>query len=121
MLEMLKRMEDVDGLPKYVSVCGILAVCEYSIVHSIFTSDFVCLLFSVFCFCCSFFFFLSCRVRFSEPSEFFSAVEDQDAKKLCKWRGELYLELHRGTYTTQAKVCMYIYIYIYIYMYIILA
>ena len=27
-----------------------------------------------------------------------------DSSRLCRWVGELYLELHRGTYTTQAKV-----------------
>lgn len=30
--------------------------------------------------------------------------DTDDGKKLPSWRGELYLEYHRGTYTTQAKV-----------------
>ena len=40
----------------------------------------------------------------STPDEFFSKVEEEDARKLCRWAGELYLELHNGTYTTHAKV-----------------
>lgn len=41
----------------------------------------------------------------SSPDDYFSVVERDDGDKLCRWRGELYLELHNGTYTTQAKVC----------------
>ncbi|CAH3126967.1 unnamed protein product [Porites lobata] len=59
MLEMLKRMEDVDGCP---------------------------------------------RVKLSDPHEFFNSLESRDASKLCTWVGELYLELHQGTYTTQAQI-----------------
>ncbi|PVD24905.1 hypothetical protein C0Q70_15398 [Pomacea canaliculata] len=59
MLGRLKRMEDIDGLPK---------------------------------------------VKMSTPNEFFSAVEQEDRARLCTWRGELYLELHNGTYTTHAQV-----------------
>jgi len=59
MLEMLKRMEDVDGCP---------------------------------------------RVKFSTPQDFFNSVESHDSDKLCTWVGELYLELHQGTYTTQARI-----------------
>ena len=59
MLEFLKRLIDVDGLPK---------------------------------------------VRHSSPREYFDLVAKHDSGKLCKWVGELYLELHRGTYTTHAKV-----------------
>ncbi|CAI7994927.1 Alpha-mannosidase 2C1 [Geodia barretti] len=58
MLQNLKRMEDVDGLPK---------------------------------------------VLMSSPQQFFSSLTSEK-DRLCKWVGELYLELHRGTYTTQAKV-----------------
>ncbi|VEU22001.1 DEKNAAC102954 [Brettanomyces naardenensis] len=38
--------------------------------------------------------------------EFFEKLRDDthDGKDLPSWRGELYLEYHRGTYTTQAKV-----------------
>ncbi|KAG0686531.1 Glycoside hydrolase, 38 vacuolar alpha mannosidase [Pichia californica] len=32
------------------------------------------------------------------------AKDTDNGKKLPSWRGELYLEYHRGTYTTQAKV-----------------
>ncbi|XP_067041919.1 alpha-mannosidase 2C1-like isoform X2 [Acropora muricata] len=59
MLEMLQRMEDVDGCP---------------------------------------------RVKLSSPENFFTSVESRDAEKLCTWVGELYLELHQGTYTTQARI-----------------
>ncbi|PFX33378.1 Alpha-mannosidase 2C1 [Stylophora pistillata] len=59
MLEMLKRMEDVDGCPK---------------------------------------------VKLSDPHEFFHSLESRDGDKLCTWVGELYLELHQGTYTTQAQI-----------------
>lgn len=57
MLECLKRLSDVDGLP---------------------------------------------RVKHSSPQDYFVSIEDSG--NLCKWVGELYLELHRGTYTTDAKV-----------------
>ncbi|XP_053397678.1 alpha-mannosidase 2C1-like isoform X2 [Mercenaria mercenaria] len=59
MIERLKRMENVDGLPK---------------------------------------------VKMSTPDEFFSDIESEDGGKLCRWAGELYLELHNGTYTTHARV-----------------
>ena len=57
MLEQIKRMGDVDGLP---------------------------------------------RVQVRTPQEFFARCE-ADAKDLTAWVGELYLELHRGTYTTHAR------------------
>lgn len=41
------------------------------------------------------------RLRMSRVDEFFSSLPEKD---LSKWVGELYLELHRGTLTTQAKV-----------------
>ncbi|XP_032228742.2 alpha-mannosidase 2C1 isoform X2 [Nematostella vectensis] len=59
MIEMLKRMEDVDGCP---------------------------------------------RVKLSSPHEFFTAVAKRDSSSLCTWVGELYLELHQGTFTTQAEI-----------------
>ena len=59
MLEFLKRLGDVDGLP---------------------------------------------RVKHSSPQEYFETVAREDSGNLCRWVGELYLELHRGTYTTHAKV-----------------
>jgi alpha-mannosidase len=39
----------------------------------------------------------------SSPQQFFSSITSEK-DRLCKWVGELYLELHRGTYTTQAKL-----------------
>ena len=57
MLEQLKRMGDVDGLP---------------------------------------------RVAMRSPHEFFDRCE-ADIQDPLVWVGELYLELHRGTYTTQAR------------------
>lgn len=44
------------------------------------------------------------RVKMSSPDEYFSTVEKYDSHNLCKWTGELYLELHNGTYTTHAKI-----------------
>jgi len=42
------------------------------------------------------------RVRLESPAAFFEAAEQEyDAAPV--WVGELYLELHRGTYTSQAK------------------
>lgn len=43
-------------------------------------------------------------VQSKTPLDFFSKLEAEDAHNLCTWTGELYLELHRGTYTSQAKV-----------------
>jgi alpha-mannosidase len=57
MLEQVKRMKDVDGLP---------------------------------------------RVEMRPSNEFFNRLE-KDGKDLTTWVGELYFELHRGTYTTQAN------------------
>ncbi|KAJ1671279.1 Glycoside hydrolase, 38 vacuolar alpha mannosidase, partial [Coemansia sp. RSA 25] len=56
MLERLRRVEDVDGVP---------------------------------------------RVKHAHPNEFYEHVENT-AKELVSWKGELYFELHRGTYTSQA-------------------
>jgi alpha-mannosidase len=43
------------------------------------------------------------RVRQGKVGDFFSKVEDQVGEQLPVWNGELYLELHRGTYTTQSR------------------
>ena len=59
MLEFLKRLADVDGIP---------------------------------------------RVKHSTSQDYFETVAREDSSNLCRWVGELYLELHRGTYTTHAKV-----------------
>ncbi|MCM3784232.1 alpha-mannosidase [Neobacillus mesonae] len=40
--------------------------------------------------------------RYSTASDFFAGIE-QAGPKLPKWRGDLYLELHRGTYTTHGR------------------
>ena len=45
------------------------------------------------------------RVKFSTVSEFFDQIEAEDSERLSEWKGELYLELHNATYTTQANVC----------------
>ncbi|KAK0052625.1 alpha-mannosidase 2C1-like isoform X1 [Biomphalaria pfeifferi] len=47
------------------------------------------------------------KVKLSGSDEFFSSIEQENQNMLCKWRGELYLELHNGTYTTWAKVKKY--------------
>lgn len=46
---------------------------------------------------------VSSRVQVSCPDILFSQLES-DSALLCTWVGELFLELHNGTYTTQAKV-----------------
>uniref|UniRef100_A0A8B9J1X2 Mannosidase alpha class 2C member 1 n=1 Tax=Amazona collaria TaxID=241587 RepID=A0A8B9J1X2_9PSIT len=43
------------------------------------------------------------RVQISTPDQLFSALE-KDSSQLYTWVGELFLELHNGTYTTQAQV-----------------
>ncbi len=42
------------------------------------------------------------RVEMRGPQEFFTRLE-QNSQDLLTWVGELYFELHRGTYTTQAN------------------
>lgn len=42
------------------------------------------------------------RVQIRTPQEFFARCE-ADARDLTLWNGELYFELHRGTYTSQAR------------------
>uniref|UniRef100_A0A8B9QFG5 alpha-mannosidase n=1 Tax=Apteryx owenii TaxID=8824 RepID=A0A8B9QFG5_APTOW len=43
------------------------------------------------------------RVQISTPDRLFSALE-KESSQLCTWLGELFLELHNGTYTTQAQI-----------------
>jgi alpha-mannosidase len=43
------------------------------------------------------------RVEVERPSAFFAAAEQEYGPQAPVWSGELYLELHRATYTTQAK------------------
>ncbi|MFJ4784970.1 alpha-mannosidase [Streptomyces sp. NPDC088794] len=43
------------------------------------------------------------RVTVGTPSAFFAAAEEEYGPQAPVWSGELYLELHRATYTTQAK------------------
>ncbi len=42
------------------------------------------------------------RFRFASSAEFFARLSEYDPKELPLWTGELYLQFHRGTYTTQA-------------------
>ncbi len=44
------------------------------------------------------------RVRMGTVREFFERLEEEVDERLPTWNGELYLEIHRGTYTTQARV-----------------
>jgi alpha-mannosidase len=44
------------------------------------------------------------RVRVEAPSAFFEAAEAEYADRAPVWVGELYLEIHRGTYTSQAAM-----------------
>ncbi|MDY7079583.1 MAG: glycoside hydrolase family 38 C-terminal domain-containing protein [Chloroflexota bacterium] len=41
------------------------------------------------------------RLRQSSVGDFFRRLEAESGDRLPTWNGELYLELHRGTYTTQ--------------------
>ncbi|RII17610.1 Mannosylglycerate hydrolase [Streptomyces sp. YIM 130001] len=43
------------------------------------------------------------RVAVEHPDAFFAAAEEEYGERAPVWSGELYLELHRATYTTQAK------------------
>ncbi|CAG7731916.1 unnamed protein product [Allacma fusca] len=43
------------------------------------------------------------KLVFEGPDYFFKELE-KESNKLSKWVGELYLELHNGTYTSQAKI-----------------
>uniref|UniRef100_A0A8D0CKQ1 alpha-mannosidase n=1 Tax=Scleropages formosus TaxID=113540 RepID=A0A8D0CKQ1_SCLFO len=43
------------------------------------------------------------KVQMSCPDVFFSKLE-ADSSLFCSWSGELFLELHNGTYTTQAQI-----------------
>ena len=51
----------------------------------------------------------------SSPDQFFSDIEVEDVAKrsqqLPVWVGELYLELHQGTLTSQAIIVLNIYMY----------
>jgi alpha-mannosidase len=44
------------------------------------------------------------KVRFGSAVDFFQQLEKSVGSELPTWNGELYLEYHRGTYTTQAKM-----------------
>ncbi|MFW6355442.1 MAG: alpha-mannosidase [Spirochaetota bacterium] len=44
------------------------------------------------------------RVKLAPADAFFRRIAKLPAHRLPVWRGELYLELHRGTYTTQARL-----------------
>ncbi|WUD72524.1 glycosyl hydrolase-related protein [Streptomyces sp. NBC_00510] len=43
------------------------------------------------------------RVEIEKPAAFFTAAEAEYGDRAPVWSGELYLELHRATYTTQAR------------------
>jgi len=43
------------------------------------------------------------RVQPGRVGEFFRRLEAESGAQLPVWNGELYLELHRGTYTTQSR------------------
>lgn len=44
------------------------------------------------------------RVKYSTAADFFRGLERRDLSQLHAHSGELYLETHQGTYTTQAKI-----------------
>jgi alpha-mannosidase len=43
------------------------------------------------------------RVKQGKVIDFFQRLESESGPALPTWNGELYLEIHRGTYTTQAR------------------
>ncbi|XP_052092511.1 alpha-mannosidase 2C1-like [Mytilus californianus] len=43
------------------------------------------------------------RMVMSSPAKYFEYVEQNEKDNLCRWTGELFLEFHQGTYTSQAK------------------
>lgn len=43
------------------------------------------------------------RVHFGKVGDFFRHLQTSVGERLPTWNGELYLEYHRGTYTTQAR------------------
>ncbi len=43
------------------------------------------------------------RVKTGKVGDFFRRLESESGSALPTWSGELYLEIHRGTYTTQAR------------------
>ena len=43
------------------------------------------------------------KMRYSTAKDFFERLEETSGDMLPTWNGELYLELHRGTYTTQSR------------------
>lgn len=48
------------------------------------------------------------RVKFEDPTTFFDQISADTEKRMVNtWKGELYFELHRGTYTSQAKTKWY--------------
>ena len=46
---------------------------------------------------------LQARIHHEDPVKFYQDLEQRDGQKLLTWNGELYLEFHRGTFTSQAK------------------
>lgn len=156
MLEMLKRMEDVDGCPRQVNIfhfvfegtvfvrlskeflrwfnvlpsaifptkqrktkanrdlaCGRFPAPRYMhLAQVLIQLDYVTCAFYTKAIAAELFLtvlkvifvFIWFRVKLSNPQDFFHSLESRDADKLCTWVGELYLELHQGTYTTQGQV-----------------
>ncbi len=47
------------------------------------------------------------KVKFSQAHDFIKKIQQLDKEILPVWQGELYFELHRGTYTTQALMKKY--------------
>lgn len=86
MIDRLERVRDTDGLPKSVSY---LSYSFPVVITCVMLNEFLIV--------------MSSRVHMSSPDVLFSQLES-DSTLLCTWVGELFLELHNGTYTAQAKV-----------------
>lgn len=115
MLDRLHRLQDTDGLPRSVPVprpdavlpindqtqttssgchCTIKPQRNYDLDSNLgVTCDVIAALIS----------HVFSRVQMSSPEKFFSHLRT-NTSLLCTWTGELFLELHNGTYTTEAKV-----------------
>jgi alpha-mannosidase len=44
------------------------------------------------------------KIQFSKASDFIAGISEEEKARLPVWRDELYLEYHRGVYTTQAAI-----------------
>ncbi|KAM5337124.1 alpha-mannosidase 2C1 isoform 2-T2 [Glossophaga mutica] len=93
MVDRLKRLNNTDGLPSsFLQGLDLLPVLVWMKVEPCGPSKAGKPRLAV-----------SLRVQLSSPGRLFSMLES-DSERLCTWVGELFLELHNGTYTTHAQI-----------------